>query len=215
MAGIVNIDTKINTTGKKSTALWLKWILFFSESDTDATGPPASYRTCVSNQNKIKYSVKLVHISARKLMVWTENSACAFRYFWAYFHIFLTTFGCSFEQRTRTVYLNIWNRNSKVLKEFFKSSVFSKPAVATVNKILLLVKYKVNSSGLQVAFLSQASLIKLNMSVPKYKWPPRDWVHRKHVEFHIWQILFLNVPSNDNQRNAITQWSGRTCCRLW
>lgn len=45
------------------------------------------------------------------------------------------------------MYLHLCIRNGKVLKKYFLS--FSKPAVTTVNKILLLVKYKVNGSGLQ------------------------------------------------------------------
>lgn len=47
------------------------------------------------------------------------------------------------------VCLHICTRNGKELKKKKISSVFSKPAVTTVNKILLLVKYKVNSSGLK------------------------------------------------------------------
>lgn len=45
------------------------------------------------------------------------------------------------------MYLHLCIRNGKVLKKYFLS--FSKPAVTTVNKILLLVKYKVNGPGLQ------------------------------------------------------------------
>lgn len=44
------------------------------------------------------------------------------------------------------MYLHLFIRNGKELKYF---SSLSTPAVTTVNKILLLVKCKVNSSGLK------------------------------------------------------------------
>lgn len=113
-----------------------------------------------SCQTKIKKKIKIcetvAHFSLKTQVLNWKQHLCIQMFFSPLWYFFKLFFGCSFEQCTRIACLStcMYQKGQSTKK----SSVFSKPAVTTVNKILLLMKYKVNSSGLK-QLLSIFSLV--------------------------------------------------------